>query len=86
MKNRGRTEFFAAKANSSNLASSFEKLGSTPIFFAAKNSVRPLFFLASRAVAADYVMTVETPNEPLGAIRPESEALRALPRGRLGMR
>jgi len=71
------------------LASNFEKLGSTPIsktdpYF--KNSVRPLFFLAGRAVAADYVMTVGTLNEPLGTIRPQSDALRALPYDRLGLR
>jgi len=51
------------------LASNFEKLGSTPIlktdpYF--KNSVRPLFFLAGRAIAADYVMTVGTFNAPVG--------------------
>ncbi len=58
------------------LAGKFEKLGSTPIF-------ATLFFCAA---AADYVMTVATLNEPLGAIRPESEALRVLSHGRLGLR
>ena len=59
----------------------------------SKKSVRPLFFgstpifpLAVRAVAADYVMTVGTLNAPLGTTRPESEALRALPYNHLGLR
>ena len=38
------------------------------------------------AVATDYVITVGTLNKPLGTILPESEAIRALLHGRLGLR
>jgi hypothetical protein len=44
MKNRGRTEFFAAKENSSNITQYyFEKLGSTPIFPIFKTRFDPYF-------------------------------------------